>query len=174
MKLKNGAKLLISKAVKEDAEKIIEYLNLIGGESDNLLFGKNGFDMSVENEKKFIDNINSSKTSALFIGKINSEIVCIGSIQSSGKERIAHQSNIAISVKKKYWNNGIGTQLTQTLVEFARNNGVTEILHLGVKYDNANAIKLYEKMGFEKIGLYKNFFKINGAYFDEVLMNLYL
>jgi len=36
------------------------------------------------------------------------------------------------------------------------------------------AIKLYEKLGFEKIGLYKNFFKIDGNYYDEILMNLYL
>ena len=49
-----------------------------------------------------------------------------------------------------------------------------QVIHLGVKADNENAIKLYKKLGFEKIGVYKNFFKINGIYYDEILMNLYL
>ena len=60
------------------------------------------------------------------------------------------------------------------LIEFAKMNGRTEIIHLGVKADNVNAIKLYKNMGFEEIGVYKKFFKINGLYYDEILMNLYL
>jgi RimJ/RimL family protein N-acetyltransferase len=174
MALKNGAELSIAKAVKEDAEAIIEYLNIVGGESDNLTFGKNGFSMSVENEENFIENIKDSTDSALFVGKIDGGIVCIGSISTPRRERLSHQSDIAISVKKAYWNIGIATELMKTLIDFAQKSGKIEIIHLGVKADNANAIKLYKNMGFEEIGIYKKFFKIDGAYYDEILMNLYL
>ncbi len=174
MLLKNGMELLIAKATKADAEAIIKYLNLVGGESDNLLFGQNGFHMDVESEEKFIENINSSEKSALFVGKINGKTVCVGSIQSPNRERISHQCDIAVSVKRDFWNIGIGTELMKTLINFAKNTKQIEIIHLGVRADNINAIKLYKKMGFSEIGLYKKFFKINGEYADEILMNLYL
>lgn len=174
MELNNGMELLISKATKDDAKAIIEYLNIVGGESDNLLFGKNGFHMDIDSEEKFILDINHSEKSALFIGKINGEIACVGSIQSPNRERIAHQCDIAISVRKHFWNMGVGTELIKTLIEFAKHTKQIEIIHLGVRSDNVEAIKLYKKMGFCEIGLYKKFFKINGEYADEILMNLYI
>lgn len=174
MKLKNGLDLHIDKAKRLDAPKLIEYLNIVGGESDNLLFGENGFHMSIEAEGNFIDSLSNSKTSALFVGKIEDEIVCVGSIMAPQKIRISHQADLAISVKKKHWNIGIGSLLMKFIIDFAKENGQTEILHLGVRSDNVNALNLYKKMGFIEIGKYEKFFKINGEYFDEILMNLYL
>ena len=45
MKLKNGKFIEIRKAKKEDAAELLDYLNLVGGESDNLTFGANEFNM---------------------------------------------------------------------------------------------------------------------------------
>lgn len=39
----NKMTLLINKAQRADAFRIVEYLNIVGGESDNLLFGANEF-----------------------------------------------------------------------------------------------------------------------------------
>lgn len=64
--------------------------------------------------------------------------------------------------------------MMQTMISFAKRNGQTEILHLGVKDDNLTAVNLYKKMGFNEIGRHKNFFKIDGKYYDEMLMDLYL
>lgn len=174
MKLRNGMTLQIGKATKQDAKEIIEYLNIVGGESDNLLFGANGFQMTVEGEENFISSLADKTTSTLLIGKIDNEIVCLGNIFAPQRARIAHQADLAVSVKKKFWGLGIGTCLMQSIIEFAKENGQTEILHLGVKADNIAAISLYKKMGFIEIGRYPNFFKIQGQYWDEILMNLYL
>lgn len=174
MELKNGMKLKIEKAKRHDAGQVLDYLNLVGGESDNLLFGANEFTMSLEAEEEFIENLETSKVSALFVGKIDNEVVCIGSAMAPLRQRIAHQAEVAISVKKKYWGLGIGTHLMQAIIDFSRQNGTTEILHLGVRYGNDEAINLYRKMGFEEMGRYHNFFKINGQYYDEILMNLNL
>ncbi len=174
MQLKNDMVLQINKAIKADAAEMIEFLNIVGGESDNLLFGANGFHMSVEAEEDFIGNLLDSNVSALLVGRIENEIVCVGSIMTSPKERISHQGDLAVSVKKKYWGLGIGTHLMQTMISFAKRNGQTEILHLGVKDDNLAAVNLYKKMGFNEIGRHKNFFKIDGKYYDEILMDLYL
>ena len=174
MKTEKNKILHINKAKGEDALQIIEYLNIVGGESDNLLFGANGFSMTVEAEEGFIEKLADAKASALFTGKIGDEIVCVGSVMAEERERIAHQAELAISVKKKYWGQGIGTRLMDTMIAFSRENGQTEILHLGVRAENENAVKLYKKKGFIEVGRHKNFFKIDGKYHDEILMDLYL
>lgn len=172
--LKNNFKLNIKKATEEEAEKIVEYVNLVGGESDNLTFGKDEFHMTVDEEREFIKNLNKTKSSAMFLGKINDEIVCMGNIISHSKERIKHQSTIGISVKKKYWSMGIGTILMEELIKFAKETNIIKIISLEVLTENENAIKIYKKLGFEEIGIYKNFFFVNNKYKDALLMNLYL
>ncbi len=122
--------LIIEKADKKDAQQVLDYLNIVGGESDNLLFGLNEFTMSLEEEEKHIESIKNSECNALFLGKIEDEIVCIGSMMTSPRKRIEHHSELAISVKKKYWGLGIGTQLIKKIIHYAKQNETTEILHL--------------------------------------------
>jgi len=174
MILKNGKHLTIRKAKKEDAQELLDYAKKIGGESDNLTFGAEGLPYTVEQEEKVLENWNKSTSSAMLVGIIDGKIVTCSAISSPAKERLAHQSSIAISVLKEFWGLGVGTHMMNALIDFAKNSNKIEILSLGVKADNAGAIALYKKCGFQEIGRYPKFFKINGVYYDEVLMNLYL
>ncbi|WMJ89873.1 GNAT family N-acetyltransferase [Anaerocolumna sp. MB42-C2] len=166
--------LHIIKAGPEDAEAIIEYLNIIGGESDNLLFGKGEFNLSVKQEQSFISGINNSANSIMLLGKVNGEIVSVSSLSGYSKARIAHRGEIAISVKKSFWGQGFGTAMMKELIKFGKETAKLEVIQLEVKSDNEKAIHLYENLGFVKIGTYKKFFKINNKYYDAYLMNLYL
>ncbi len=166
--------LTIVKAGLEDAAAMIEYLNVVGGESDNLLFGKGEFNISVEQEQAFLTNINNSSNSIMLLGKSDGVIVSIGSLSGNTKARIAHRGEIAISVKKEYWGCGIATSMMKELIKFGKEEANIEVIQLEVKADNKNAIRLYEKLGFKKIGTYEKFFKIDGQYYDAILMNLYL
>jgi len=172
--LSNEIELEIYKASKEDAEGILTYCNLIGGESDNLTFGENELDMTTIQEEEFIEGFHKSNTSLMLVGKINDEIVSVASISTTDKSRVAHNAEVGISVKRKYWNMGIGTKMMEKLINFAKQTKIIKVIHLGVRAENENAIHLYEKMGFEIIGVNKRFFKINDTYSDEILMNLYL
>ncbi len=174
MKLKNGVDLTIEQAIVEDAPLLVEYLNLVGGESDNLLFGADECIMEIEDEEEYILNMSKADNSALMVGKIGDEVVCLGAINGLARARIAHQADIALSVKKKYWGQGVGTCLVSKLIDFARQTNKIEIIHLGVKAENTVAQKIYKKYGFEEVGVHKNFFKINGEYFDEIVMDLHL
>lgn len=174
MQLKNGMELVLRQATEDDAAAVVDFLSLVSGESDNLLFSAGEFNMSVEDEKKFLAAKADAKTSAFFIGRIGDEVVCFGNLHADVRKRIAHSADVALAVKKKYWGIGIGKALMQTMIDFAKSNGKTEILHLGVRKGNTAAYALYQKMGFEEIGIYKNFFKIDDVYDDEILMNLYL
>lgn len=174
MKLQNGLEINIAPATESDAAAIINYLNQIGGESDNLLFGLNGITMSVKEEEAFIANLQISPTSTMLLGKIDNLIVSVATLTASSRERIAHHGEIALSVMQAYWHLGIGTLMMQALIDFAKGTGVLEILSLGVRKENERALKLYQRLGFEPIGTFPRFFKIGGAYSDEILMNLTL
>lgn len=172
--LKNGENLILRQPTSEDAKDMIEYLNIVGGESDNLLFGEGEFNITVEQEISHIENTTINPNMLMIIGVIDNKIVSIAQICSFSKKRIAHNSEIAISVKKEYWNIGIGSFVMDALINFAKNHNTIKNISLGVKASNHNAIKLYEKHGFQKVGIHKNFFNINGEFDDDIIMDLYL
>lgn len=50
---------------------------------------------------------------------------------------------------KDHWGGGIGTEVTQIMVEYAFDVLKVNTVELGVKQDNAGAIKVYKKIGFQ-------------------------
>ncbi len=174
VELKNGAQLILRKATVDDANDIIEYLNTVGGESNNLLFGEGEFKLTIDQERAYIENINKDKNSLMLLGVIDNRIVSVSQISSENRQRIGHNSELAISVIKEYWGNRVGSFVIEQLIKFAKDNKSIKNISLGVKEDNNNAIKLYKRHGFVEVGIHKNFFNINGDYYDEILMDLYI
>ena len=81
-----------------------------------------------------------------------------------------HRAVMGISVRKEYWGCGLGSYLMQLAIDQTRTNGF-EQLELGVYSDNARAIHLYEKVGFERYGIQPRAFKLkDGTYRDEIIM----
>lgn len=182
MRRKIMKEVIIREALPEDAEKLIDYLNKIGGESNHLLHGANGCQITVEKEREFITRIKNAKNECMLVGVCDGEIVSVASLSGYAKKRVAHRGSLGVSahrgslgvsVRKSYWNQGIGTKMIERLIAFAKSASIC-VIELEVKEDNENAIALYEKMGFEKIGRYKKYFCIEGTYYDAYLMNLYL
>ena len=174
VELNNKSQLILRKATAKDADGIIEYLNTVGFESNNLLFGGDEFNFTIEQEIEYIENINKDKNSLMLLGVIDNRIVSVSQICSESSQRIGHNSELAISVLKEYWGNRVGSFAIEQLIKFAKNTKSIKNISLGVKEDNHNAIKLYKSHGFVKVGVHKNFFNINGEYYDEILMDLYI
>ncbi len=172
--LKDGEKAIIRKAVKEDAENIIIYLNKIGGESDFLTFGENQFKVSLEAEQEFIESANTSNNSIMIVAIIDDEIVSVGSISSTKKERTKHNGILGISIRKQHWGVGLGSEVMEYLISWAKSNGITKRIELLVREDNKIAIKLYEKYGFEREGLLKGDMCVNDVYYNTIMMGLYI
>ena len=172
--LKNGQTLLLRETVPDDAPKVLAYLNRVGGESDNLLFGENGFPMAEDRERAFLELQRRAEKSLLLAGFVGDELVSISSVDAlTARERVSHRAGLSVTVGKDCWGLGIGRRAMEALISFAKSAGL-EVLQLEVRADNAPAIALYEKVGFQKMGLYKKFMKVNGRDFDAWYMNLYL
>ena len=54
---------------------------------------------------------------------------------------------------------GLGEKVTRALVEYGEENGLA-LFSLEVRESNSAAIALYEKLGFKKAGIRKNFYKL--------------
>lgn len=166
--------IVIEKAKPEDAKALLGFLCIIGGETDNLTFGTEGLPISVEEEQDYLASLEVSASSAMFIARENGKIVGNAHFTGMTRERLKHRGTVGISVLKAEWGKGIGSRLMEAVIDFARNTAHIEIITLEVRSDNLRAIDLYKKFGFEKIGHFKGFLKIDGEYADFDLMNLYL
>ncbi|MGN0473612.1 MAG: ribosomal protein S18-alanine N-acetyltransferase [Acutalibacteraceae bacterium] len=68
---------------------------------------------------------------------------------------VGYICNVAVS--SDYRGMGIGGQLLEYLIDYARKNSLSEIT-LEVRTSNQAARKLYEKSGFERLGTRPNFY----------------
>lgn len=84
--LNSGERLILRTPIEEDAKNMIEYLNIVGGESDNLLFGKDEFRLSVEQEAEYIKKVHQDPNMLMALGIINNTVVSIAEIRSLGRK----------------------------------------------------------------------------------------
>lgn len=180
---KNLLKQVVTKSSKEltlrhskpsDAKELIEYLNIIGGESDNMTFGKGEFKLSVDQEETYLKALDEDNISIMIVVTESNKIIAQGSIVSDKRKRLSHNSILGISVRKDYWSDGIGSIIMEELINFVKQCEATKTVTLSVNVENINAIKLYKKFGFDEIGIHKNKFNINGKFYDEMIMDLHL
>lgn len=164
----------IIKATSSDAADILAFTKVCGSETDNLSFDGEGIPITVEQEESYLKSIEQSTSNIFLLAKDGNEIVGTGNYSVFLKKRMAHRGKFGIAVKKSHWNQGIGSKLLERIISFAREEANSEIISLEVRSDNKAAIHLYQKFGFEKIGTFKGYFKINGEMIDFDLMQLFL
>jgi ribosomal-protein-alanine acetyltransferase len=91
----------------------------------------------------------------------------IGMMYVDRKALYAHI--LTIDVSPAYRRRGIGQMLLQEIEQIFREKGVMAS-HLEVREDNAAAINLYIKLGYENVGELRNYYgNANGIYFKKVL-----
>lgn len=168
----NDRLFVIERARPGDAAALLEYLKIIGGETENLSFGSEGVPLSVEQERAYLQSQAESTDNAQYLAKVNGEIIGTASLNRK-YNRMRHRAEFGISLKKAWWGCGAASALAEAILAFAKESGV-EQLNLEVRSDNARAIRLYEKLGFRKLCTFPAFFKIDGREIDFDLMNLAL
>ena len=84
--------------------------------------------------------------------------------------RVLDEAHLAtIATHPDFRRQGIAETLLRIAMDAAYEEGA-RIYHLEVRAGNAGAIKLYEKFGYEVVGVRKNYYKNNGE--DALLMTL--
>ncbi len=101
--------------------------------------------------------------SHFIIAKNDNEIVGF-----AGLKVIVDEADIMnIVVKKSFRHNGIGSVLLDNLINFAKDKNLN-VVTLEVNEHNLSAIRLYDKFGFDHIGIRKKYY--NGES-DAIIMS---
>ena len=116
-------------------------------------------EITLEEEKDFIKDIASRDNEIMIAAFINNELAGNAALTCmSNNLKLKHRAVFGISIKEKYWNNGIGSTLIKEIIKEAKKMGYEQI-ELGVFSDNEKARRLYERSGFEVWGKNKSAFK---------------
>lgn len=174
VELKNGSLVIIRQAEKEDARELIDFYNIVGGETDFLSFGENEFMSNIDTEEKYIENIKNEENSNFIVAVVDGKIIGAASVTSIQKRKLKHVATLGIVLKKEFCGLGIGGILIDNLISWSMQNGITKKITLLTRCDNYNAIELYKKKGFEIEGTLRKDNYENGMYYDVYTMGLLL
>ena len=84
-----------------------------------------------------------------------------------------HSGVLGIGLLGEYRGRGLGEKLMLMTLEAAHMFGLTRV-ELSVRHDNARALGLYRKVGFEIEGRKRRAVLVDGVYHDLILMGLLL
>lgn len=162
--------IVYRKAQEQDAEKIVEFFNMIGGETSFMSFEKDEYPLSAKEQAELIRSFEGDKTNTMLLAMDGDEIAGLSTITSSHKIKSRHIAELGIVVAKKYHGNGIGTSLIHQVTDWVKGNGITTKMRLDVRADNLKAVQMYLKMGFVVEGHIKHSTLLNGIYYDDYVM----
>lgn len=168
---KLGREAVLRSAGSGDAPALIEYLKRTAAESRFLVREPDEADMPVDAEERFISAVNASERSLMLVAVTGDRLMGVCSLTEVGaKKRLRHRCSAAIALYKEYCGAGVGTLMMEALIRAAAELGYEQI-ELEVVSDNVPAIRLYEKLGFEKTGVLPRFMKYaDGSYADAYWM----
>jgi RimJ/RimL family protein N-acetyltransferase len=168
---KDGKGFVIEQPTVENAEEIIQYSRKIFSSTDQVLTIPEEYTITVEGEMKWIKNINNNPNSLLLIATLNNNIIGFLFFIHNSKKKTSHTGEFGVNVHPEYQGIGIGQQLVETLLKWAKQNEQIEKVYLQVFATNFNAIKLYKKLGFIEEGRHiKAIKQFDGEYIDIIQM----
>ncbi len=144
--------VVIREARPADAAQILEYVNACCAESPFLSFGAGEFELTVEQEEAFLGEVAGRDNALFLVAIIDGELVGNAVFQGGQRSRIRHAGELSMLVRRAHWGRGIGAQLLDALVEWARASAVVTKVDLRVREDNDRAIQLYRSRGFVEEG----------------------
>jgi len=170
VKLKNGQTATLNWLKKSDLPELVQVLNSVIREQKYLFMNNEITDM--EEEKRWYER--GTKEGMIYlVARVNRKIVGGASIRPHTDKR-SHVAEFGVFIRDGYRNLGLGTTLTNTLTEIAKERGF-EILQLSVYDSNKRAFNVYKKCGYKECGrLAKDIKFLDGTYTDRILMELLL
>ncbi|NRG30922.1 GNAT family N-acetyltransferase [Niallia circulans] len=137
------------------------------------------FGSSYEEEKDYPLSRTQSRlsdpASYVYGAFVEKDLVGVVTLMRETKIKMSHRANIyAVYVTPKRRGKGVAKQLLKATIEKSRDLQGIEQVYLAVVAENTAAKKVYRAFGFETYGIDRKAIKINGKYYDEELMVLYL
>ena len=91
---------VIERARAEDGAALLQYLKIIGGETNNLSFGPEGVPLSVEAEEAYLRVQEGSADNVQYLARADGEIIGTASLNRK-PNRMRHRGEFGISLKRR-------------------------------------------------------------------------
>ena len=91
---------VIERARAEDGAALLQYLKIIGGETNNLSFGPEGVPLSVEAEEAYLRAQEGSADNVQYLARVDGEIIGTASLNRK-PNRMRHRGEFGISLKRR-------------------------------------------------------------------------
>lgn len=175
VEIKDGRQIMLRSVSENDAEDMLEHLITSHSESYRNMNQKAEFwkSLPLEQEKEILTDFSSSDSKFMIAATCEGKI--IGGLGFVGAQGQFHRRNgsLGMSIQNKFSNLGLGTHMMRYAIEIAKNYGFHR-MELSVRTYNEAGIALYERVGFQRIGLLKEVAFIDGDYVDEYSYQLIL
>ena len=166
----NGQILSIREALRQDATRLIQYLEKIPYDSEFLTFGPGELTLSVDEEEKMIVENYQAPNKVTLVVEVDNKIIGCLNFRGGPRPRNEHAGEFGVSVLKEYWGQGIGSAMIQEMIEWAKATKVVRKINLLVRIDNTRAVHIYEKLGFMREGVISRGVFISGQFYDYIHM----
>lgn len=171
LQTKAGLSYIIRTALPKDAKKLIKYCKEIFSEEGYLLTTSEEYNITVRDEKKFLQSYLIGEGNLAIVAEYNNDIIGFLTFHNGMRKRIKHVGTLGMTVAKDYRNQGIGKAMLSELLQWAKNNPLIEKVTLEVFETNKHAIALYKQLGFKEEGRMIKGIKINDfTYYDVIIM----
>ena len=152
IRLRDGRTCLLRNGTERDGQAVFDVFNLTHSQTDYLLSYPEENSFTPEQEAAFLKDKTESEDEIEIIAVAAGQVVGTAGIEHIGfKEKVRHRAEFGISIDRAYWGLGIGRALTEACIECAGKAGCAQ-LELEVVAGNANAISLYQSVGFAEYG----------------------
>lgn len=127
---------------------------------------------SYEHMRKFVSGLIMDNDIQVYAMHDNT---VIGWCDITRKKRdvFSHTGSLGMGIIKQYRGMGLGARMMEEVIRQAKANGLEKIC-LEVYSHNTAGIALYKKFGFVQEGIKRKEVKMDGKYFDNVVMGLLL
>ena len=159
---------LIRPADAADAEALVELGRAVGREPEGWLITDDW--RGAGDERRYLKALRRFPYAAVFVAETaDGKIVGRLSLARDQHPASAHVADLGLLVAREHRRRGVGRELLEQAVEWAREQGVRK-LELHVFPYNEAAIALYEQFGFEREGYRKQHYRRPNGYVDAILM----
>lgn len=155
-----------------DAALLNGFLLMMVKDSAYLEFEIDDFSHTSDEEERIIRDCAKAKNCIMLLAEINKQIIGYAGIRVSTQGTMPSVGVFGIAVHKEYQHQGIGSQLMNEVLNWARESSGLRKIILAVFDDNIHAIKLYESAGFRKEGFLEKSYLIDGRQHQQIIMGM--
>ena len=172
--LKDGTRVTLRPEEKRDLEPVWEMFSTLSDESLQYLPIPITRDR-VEGWFRDLDYEKALPIIGLVEEKGKERVIAVSSLDFGQMKHNMHVATFGVTVHDDYQNRGLGTRLTEHMIELARGKGLKKVA-LEVVTHNSGAIRVYRRCGFVVEGRLRmnHWNHVLGEYGDDYVMGLML